>query len=51
MTIPESVLTWLLNECGPSIQARTLTELLDRPETDPEVLEAKARIPGEQDRD
>lgn len=47
MTIPDSVLSWLVNECGPSIQARALTELLDRPETDPEVLDAKAHIPSD----
>ncbi len=46
MTIPDPVLSWLLEENGPSIKVRTLTELLDRPETDPEVQAAKACIPG-----
>jgi hypothetical protein len=35
----------LLQEPNPSIQARTLTEILGQDETSPEVLQAKARIP------
>ena len=36
---------WLLEPGQPAVRYRTLTGLLGRPETDPEVLEAKARIP------
>ncbi|MCI4338963.1 MAG: hypothetical protein L3J68_01340 [Thermoplasmata archaeon] len=39
------VLDWLLAEDQPSIRYRTLTELLGRPERDPEVRAAKTRIP------
>jgi len=41
----ETVISWLLEPEAPSIRFRTLTELLDRPADDPEVLAAKARIP------
>jgi len=40
------VLDWLLADDQPSIQYRTLTELLGRPASDPEVRRAKARIPA-----
>ena len=43
---PAAVVRWLLEPAQPSIRYRTLTELLDRPETDPEVVEAKRRIPS-----
>ncbi len=36
---------WLLEDDQPAIRYRTLTELLGRPERDPDVREAKARIP------
>jgi hypothetical protein len=39
-----NVVDWLLDPVEPSIRYRTLTELLDRPERDPEVREAKAGI-------
>jgi len=42
---PAPVLRWLLEPSEPSIRYRTLTELLDRPLDDPEVREAKRRIP------
>ncbi len=41
----KTVVDWLLGEDQPSVRYRTLTELLGRPEGDPEVREAKRRIP------
>ncbi len=41
----ERVLPWLLEDDQPSIRYRTLTELLGRPESDPEVRETRSRIP------
>jgi len=38
-------LDWLLEEDQPSIRYHTLTQLLDRPEDDPEVRSARERIP------
>jgi len=40
-----AVLDWLLDEEQPAVRYRTLTELLGRPERDPEVRAARARIP------
>ena len=40
-----AVVSWLLEENQPSIRYRTLTELLGRKESDPEVREAKRQIP------
>ena len=40
-----SVIDWLLEPDQPSIRYRTLTELLGRPERDPEVREARSEIP------
>lgn len=45
MSIPDAVLQWLLEPKDPSVQYRTLTELLDRPPTDPAVQAARAAIP------
>lgn len=42
---PAGVLRWLLEPSEPSVRHRTLTELLDRPPDDPEVREARQRIP------
>ncbi len=39
------VLDWLLEENQPSVRYRTLTELLGRPQSDPEVRETRKRIP------
>ncbi len=39
-------LPWLLESENPSARALALTELLDRPATDPEVMAARAEIPG-----
>jgi len=36
---------WLLEPEQPAVRYRTLTELLGRPESDPDVREARARIP------
>ncbi len=36
---------WLLNPGDPALRAKVLVELLDRGEDDPEVVEAKSRIP------
>lgn len=46
MEISETVLSWLLNESGPSVRYRVLTKLLDLPESAPEVIEARAQIPA-----
>jgi hypothetical protein len=43
---PASVLRWLLEPAQPAVRYRTLTELLGRPPTDPEVREAKGTIPS-----
>ncbi|HTT15598.1 MAG TPA: hypothetical protein VMG81_07505 [Thermoplasmata archaeon] len=39
------VLDWLLEDDQPSVRYLTLTQLLGRPQSDPEVREAKARLP------
>jgi hypothetical protein len=45
--LPESrPIDWLLEEEQPSIRYLTLTQLLHRKESDPDVREAKARIPS-----
>lgn len=44
MIIEQSLLDWLLEEENPSVQYRTLTELLDYSSDDPSVCQAKARI-------
>jgi hypothetical protein len=41
----EAAVTWLLEPDQPSVRYRTLTELLGRKESDPEVREAKKSIP------
>ena len=41
----QRVLSWLLGRDQPSIRYRTLTELLHRPQGDPEVREARREIP------
>jgi hypothetical protein len=40
----EKVIPWLLEASQPAVQYRTLTDLLDRKETDPEVRSARSRI-------
>ncbi len=40
----KTALDWLLEPAQPAVRYRTLTELLGRPESDPEVREAKAQI-------
>lgn len=40
----EHIINWLLEEKEPSVRYRTLTELLGKPETDPEVIEAKQAV-------
>jgi len=40
-----SVLDWLLDDDQPSVRYYTLTDLLDRPDADPEARAARARIP------
>ena len=42
---PKAVLRWLLEPSEPAVRYRTLTELLHRPPSDPEVQEARERIP------
>ncbi|MCI4372753.1 MAG: terpene cyclase/mutase family protein [Thermoplasmata archaeon] len=41
---PDPVLDWLLEKVEPSVRYRTLTQVLRRPATDPEVIEARERI-------
>jgi hypothetical protein len=41
---PPSVVRWLLEPSQPAVRYRTLTELLGRPASDPEVREAKERV-------
>jgi hypothetical protein len=41
----ESVLEWLLQEDQPSIRYLALTELLDKPQNDPDVKSAAAKLP------
>ncbi|MFN2165149.1 MAG: nitrogen fixation protein NifH, partial [Anaerolineae bacterium] len=45
MTSP-AVLAWLLEPANPSARYLALTRLLGCPEADPEVGEARSRIPG-----
>jgi len=45
-TIPEDVISWLLQDNNPSVQARALTELLGQDENCPDVVQAKERIPA-----
>ncbi len=40
-----SVLDWLLASDEPAVRYRAMTELLDRPEDDREVIEARRAIP------
>lgn len=42
--MPSGVLDWLLEGKNPSVRYRTLTELLDRPRSDPEAREARGMI-------
>lgn len=44
MDISQDVVKWLLEADNPSVRYRTLTELLNRPPTDPDVVDTKARI-------
>jgi len=44
-TINHSVIDWLLENDKPSVRYRTLTELLDKPADDTEVITARAAIP------
>ncbi|MCI4328074.1 MAG: terpene cyclase/mutase family protein [Thermoplasmata archaeon] len=40
-----STIRWLLDPSQPSVRYRTLVDLLDRPERDPDVIAAKRQIP------
>lgn len=42
--ISQDVLDWLLDEGDPSVRAATLRDLLDRPDTDPDLQAARAAI-------
>ena len=42
---PDPALDWLLQPDQPAVRAKALTDLLGRPEADPDVREARARIP------
>jgi len=44
MKIEQSVIDWLLEEENPSVQYRTMTELLDCKRDDPSVIRVKGRI-------
>ncbi|MCB2197758.1 hypothetical protein KQI63_00020 [bacterium] len=39
-----SSVDWLLDSSDPALSAKVLTDLLDRPEDDPEVVDARSRI-------
>ena len=41
----DPVLAWLLEDEQPSVRAKALTELLGRPDSDPDVRAARAKIP------
>jgi hypothetical protein len=43
--VADPVVDWLLEAAQPSVRYRTLTQLLGRPESDPEVAEARRQIP------
>lgn len=43
---PTPVLDWLLEPSQPSVRYLALTQLLGRPETDPDVRQARAQIPS-----
>jgi len=45
LEIDPRVIDWLLEDENPSVQYRALTELLDRPPGDPQVQQARERIP------
>jgi hypothetical protein len=45
----ETALPWLLEEENPSVRHLALIHLLDRPEDDPQAVEARAAIPGSKD--
>jgi hypothetical protein len=45
-TIRSAVLDWLLEENNPSVRYFTLTDILNRPESDKVVLESKQNIMG-----
>jgi hypothetical protein len=45
VTKPDAVLNWLLEEDQPSIRYHTLTQVIGKPEDDPEVKAARAMIP------
>ena len=40
----DAVLSWLLQEDNPPVRLLTLTKLLQRPEEDAEVMEARSRL-------
>jgi len=42
--IDERLLDWLLDPADPSVRCQTLTTLLDKPETDPDVVDARQAI-------
>ena len=44
--VRDAVLDWLLEPDQPSIRYLSLTQLVEKSETDSEVREAKARIPS-----
>jgi len=44
MAIPGRLMRWLLEDADPSVRVRVLRNLLDRPESDPEVARARRAI-------
>jgi len=46
--IADPVIAWLLEPSEPSLQFRTLRELLDVPPDDPKVVASRQSIPGSQ---
>jgi hypothetical protein len=45
MKISQNVIDWLVELKGPSIRYRTLRELLDESNTNPDVIQARNMIP------
>ena len=44
--VPEAVLRKLLDPADPAVRLRVLTDLLDRPQSDPQVVDARQRLPA-----
>ncbi len=45
ISVDQATLDWLVNPADPALRVKVLTDLLDRPKDDPDVIEARSRIP------